>query len=170
MKRRGTTLVELLVAVAVFGVALSVVLGFYGPAIKASQRRERDSTQFRRAVETLSKLEAMIRPSKFVEASNDHILFLEPQAPPVLNGFPNWKNEATLVFIVEKKLMLHRDGSASQMLELEDGEDLNFRFQEWRTPPTPSGNELLVLEWIYTGPPEKNLDFNYNRMISLEHY
>ena len=166
--RRGVSLLELLVTLGVFGLVLGVVLSFYLPAITVSQQRERDSELFRRAVETLNKVEALVAGARVVEIRADFVLFLEIGEPSVVRGFPNWKAQATALTTLDNRLVLHRDGVEETLVTLAEGESLVFSFQPWR--PATIDEDILSLVWNYVGPEDKDLDFSYSRMIVLERY
>lgn len=166
MNRRGATLVELMVALALFSSVLVVVLSFYLEANKVNARKERDSKQFRRAIEVMDRIDTRLRNALVFDVEVDFVNFLEPAEPTVERSYPKYSDQGSIIYLLDRKL-IYEKGSEQQILaELEPEEQVTFYWQIWKEEClTEPCREIVGVDWIYDGPDNVARDFRYTRTL-----
>lgn len=133
VRRRGSTLAEMLVVMFVFSLLMVLILGFYIEGSKVSARQDMYSASYRRVLQVLDRVQTLLAYARVYEVQGDQVVFsqLSDTAPLDAFGRPNWLAPSTLV--VErnpgsKRLqLLLREGTTTRLLlQLDPGDQVSF--------------------------------------------
>lgn len=151
MSRRGTTLVELLVVMAIWSAVMTAVLGFYIYGTRVSQRYDALSQQLREVQALQERLcgpltQALIR--EVVVGDRPAFRFVRCKEPSFL---PDWTSQDEILAIVDGKLLHQREGQVSTLMVLPSSmlvrlvKEGNAYTMEVRVPVKRSRKEPLDL-------------------------
>lgn len=138
VRRRGSTLAEMLVVLSVFSIMMAVILGFYIEGSKVTARQDMQSTSYRRVLHVLDRVQTLLAFARVYDVQGDQVIFsrLSETAPLDALGRPGWGEPATLVAVrtpgsLRLQLIL-REGTQTRLLQqLEPGDSVLFG---WGSP------------------------------------
>lgn len=133
VRRRGSTLAELLVVMFVFSLLMVLILGFYIEGSKVSARQDMYSASYRRVLQVLDRVQTLLAYARVYDVQGDQVVFSQLAESDPLDAFgrPDWLAPSTLVAVRDPasrtlQLVL-RDGTATRLLlQLEAGDLVTF--------------------------------------------
>lgn len=129
VRRRGSTLAEMLVVLFVFSLMMVLILSFYIEGTKVTSRQDKTSAAYRRVLQVLDRVQTLLAYSRVYEVQGDHVVFsrLSESAPLDAFGRPNWDPPQTLVSVVDPRTLrlqlVVREGTTTRLLMQMDRED-----------------------------------------------
>lgn len=132
VKRRGASLIELMVVCTLFLLIMSLVLGFYVYANRVTRHRDAKSATYRRVALTLDHVETELQNGRIYAVREDQVLYTLPR---IRNRVTDWDPVASLLLVVPppdgsqrgSQLLIRRNHRLDQHLGwLEKGERLIF--------------------------------------------
>lgn len=125
--RRGTTLLELLVACTLFVAILTAVLSFYVYASNVTRRQEAISEGYRRTVQRLDKLETMLARSRVYQVTSTSVIFEPmPDLPSISRRRTDFSGETRTVYVLANRVGVRgQQGDYTLFMQL-PGESVSF--------------------------------------------
>lgn len=172
MRRRGTTLVEVLVAAGLMSLVMMAVMSFYVEAVAVSSKKDEQSTRLRRFHLGLDKIEQTLRKGRVLKLGYRFINFLNlNDENPERDGFPNFDPTPSQFVSAKHGVILVQNGKEIPILPTEEGESVIF---EWlpenpsATPPEPK-KTVIGVSLYYSGKGKRS-DLFFHRTINLQKY
>lgn len=172
MKRRGVTLVEVLVVAGLFAMVMTAVLSFYIEAMAVSAKKDQNSERLRRFHLGLEKMEQLLREGKIVDLRTRSILFLKLSDQVENSGFPSYDLAPAQLASTEKGVILIQDDMVKPLLPTEEGEHVIFTWVHEDPngqPPPPPQKTTLNIALYYSGGGERSGLF-FHRTLNVHDY
>jgi len=172
MKRRGVTLVEVLVAAGMFAMVMAAVLSFYVEAVAVSAKRNQNSARLRRFHIGLDKMEQILREARVVDVTPRAILFLKLADEPEVDGFPSYDPAPAQFASAKQGVVMVQDGKEIPILPTETGEHVIFEWVQENplsSPPAPAEKKVLSVALYYSGGDERSGLF-FHRTVNVPRY
>ncbi len=130
VRRRGASLIELMVVCFLFLLIMSLILGFYVYANNVTRFRDAKSATYRRVAVTLDHIETELQNGRIYAVREDQVLYTLPH---VKNRVTDWEPKAYLLVAEppqpgqKSEVYIRHDKTTSQHLGwLEEGEKIVF--------------------------------------------
>ncbi len=164
---RGSTLIELLVAMGLLSLVMTAVISFYIEASAVTAKRNKISDRLRRFHLGLDKMEQLLREGRVVSVTDFEVTFLHLTDLAELDGFPNYSS--TPMQLVSEKDGVHQifGEENKNILPFEDGERLIFQFVN---DAGVLNRKLLEFALYYSGAQDSRSDLLFRRTVNLEMY
>ncbi|MBN9415136.1 MAG: prepilin-type N-terminal cleavage/methylation domain-containing protein [Candidatus Eremiobacteraeota bacterium] len=171
VRRRGTTLIELMVVMAIWSAVMSAVLGFYIYGTKVSKRQDVLSQQLRQVQMLYDRIVGRITNAVIRDVRQGNfpaLVYVRTRTEDALlvNGLlPNWTPQDEILAIVpqdsafsgplcfKNQLVLHENGQTSVLMKLPVGMLVSFE-----ADPTDVLLQVKVPELSSQAPDLKTVD------------
>lgn len=172
MRRRGTTLAEVLVAAGLLSLVTMAVMSFYIEAVAVSAKKDEQSTRLRRFHLGLDKIEHTLRRATVTQLGYRFVTFLHlNETNPELHGFPNYDPTPVQFVSAKQGVVLIKEGKEIPILPTEEGEHVLFTWvpEDPKADPPLTQRTLLNVALYYSGQGKRSQLF-FHRTINLTLY
>lgn len=164
VRRRGASLIELMVVCFLFLLIMSLVLGFYVYASGVTKHRDAKSATYRRVAITLDHIETEIQNGRIYAVREDQVLYTLPR---VRNRVTDWDPVASLLLVAQpqpgkgSEVLIRKNRRDDQHLAwLEPGERLIFLI----------GPQYVDVWYNGKNKPNGEPEFQILRRVLVENY
>lgn len=133
VRRRGSTLAEMLVVLFVFSLMMVLILSFYIEGSRVTARQDKTSASYRQVLQVLDRVQTLLAYARVYEVQGDSIVFSQLSQREPLDSFgrPNWQAPSTLVAVLDERTerlqLVVREGTTTRLLQqLDRGDRVSF--------------------------------------------
>lgn len=128
VRRRGATLIEVLVVLAIFGLMMLLILGFYLYGVRVSDQRTRHSDRYRRLISVFDKIQVTLEASWVYGITPDGttIIYCPQEKLELTNSRLAYPSEAHLLNVSQNELVHIFQGEREVLVKLTPEEQLTF--------------------------------------------
>ena len=168
-RKRGVTLVELMVSMGIFSLILTAVLSFYIESAAVRAKRDQQSERLRRFHLGLDKMEQLLREGRILDLSFRRLTFLRLTDLAEKDGFPDYHPAPAQLVSSDKGVYLLNGQEKTMLLPTKEGEHVIF---QWFQEAPPAKRELMVLNisLYHSGSFEGRSDLFFHRTINSQRY
>lgn len=125
--RRGTTLLELMVACALFVSIMTAIISFYVYASHVTRRQQAISEGYRAAVERLDRLETLLEKSRVYQVQSDRVVFQRMgEVPTVARRWSRFAPDGGVLRVEGGRVVLNKQRVDYTMFILRPDEKIEF--------------------------------------------
>lgn len=168
MKRRGVTLVEVLVASGLFAMILTAILSFYIEAAAVSAKRDEQSQRLRRFHLGLDKMEQVIRRGRVISLGTRLMTLMKLSEIPEKDGFPNYEPDHVQFISTREGVLMLQGEEKRTILPLDPDEQVIFGWVQYN-PPLPPAKDLMRIS-LYRVATSEHSELLFTRTIPLINY
>ena len=132
-RRRGTTLIELMVVMTIFLGMMAAIMSFYVSAEQANKKHEQVSEEYRAAIQATLRVETLLQYARIFEVRPNQVAYASPLSdgpvPPFKHRMPQYAPTLTTLWVdnTSGRLMLHEVGGQNwELIRLAKGQQLTF--------------------------------------------